>query len=125
MGAVARHHGRSAIGAIGIAGLWWGASIPWGLDPWHLIPFVAPAALIGLGTGWAVHATRPRAWTWRTSTRWAVGGGLFGAPLITLYIPLQGDLHPDRMLASFVWLAWVALVIGALTALARGFLKRG
>jgi hypothetical protein len=110
---------RQLMVLIGIGVLWWAASIPWGLPPWHLIPFVAPGALIGMGLGWAFHAGRPLLWTWRTATRWGLSGGVVIAPLITLYIPLQGDLHPDRMLASFVWLAWTPMILGAIVAFAR------
>ena len=105
--------------------LWWSASIPWELSPAHVIPFIAPAAILSLAIGWALHATTRNRWTWDISLRWITIGGMIGAPLLTLYIPLVGDLRPDRMLAHFVWLAWFAIGLGALMAIVGALASRG
>jgi hypothetical protein len=94
------------------------------MSPWHLLPFVAPGALMGMGASWARRVASRDTWTWDTAWRAGFTGGLLGAPLISLYIALQGDLRPDRMLAAFVWLAWGALIIGAADAAIRALLTR-
>ena len=111
---------RSTLGVVritaltlGVAILWFGASVPWGLPILDVLPFAAPGALIGLATGWMAHAATRWQWTWNAAKRSALFGAAVIAPILVFYVGIQGNLHPERLIVGFVRAAWLAFAIGA------------
>jgi hypothetical protein len=109
----ARRRVLHGLALLGIAVLWFGASLPWGLPVWHILPFAAPSALVGLATGWMAHAATRKTWTWGASGRSAAVGALVLSPLLVFYVGIEGNLRPERLTAGFVRAAWMALGVGA------------
>lgn len=110
-------------GAIGIAALWFFASEPWGFAIWEMLPFVAPGALLGLGAGWVSHAMKPDRWTWKSGRNSAVVGALVLPPIITVALVIVGA-RPERVLSSTVRAAWLALLVGAVWAIATWLMQK-
>lgn len=98
---------------LGVCALWLIASVPWGLPFWHVLPFAAPGALLGLATGWMAHAATQWTWTWHAARRSALFGALVLAPVLVFYIGIEGNLRAERLIAGFVRAAWMALACGA------------
>ena len=110
---------RAAAYVCAIAALWYGASVPWGMSMWHIIPFIAPGALLGLGAGWTAHAATRWHWTWRAAARSAVVGAMGVAPFLVFFVGIEGNVHPERLLLGFVRVAWLALAAGGMWAVIR------
>ena len=97
--------------------LWLISSEPWGLSIFQLIMFTAPGALLGMGAGWAAHATQPHAWNWSSARHSAAVGAIALPPVLAVILALDGSAAPQRLLVGFVYAAWVALFGGAVVAL--------
>jgi hypothetical protein len=102
-----------------LASVWLLSTEPWGLGAYQLLMFTAPGALLGLGAGWMAHASVQSAWTWKSARRAAVFGAIALPPFLAFIIALDGSARPQRLLVGFVYAAWVALISGAVVALAR------
>jgi hypothetical protein len=109
--------------AVGIGGLWYMASVPWGLDFSELVPFVAPGALLGVGAGWMSHAMKPDQWTWKAGRNAAIAGALALPPIITVGLALVGA-RPERVLSMSVRAAWLALIGGAIWSIGAWVIHR-
>jgi hypothetical protein len=112
-----------AIAAVFIPGLWFIASEPWGLSIWEMLPFTAPAALLGIGAGWMSHAMKPDRWTWKAGRNAAIVGALVLPPIMTVALALVGA-RPERVLTSTVRAAWLALLVGLVWAIATWLMHR-
>ncbi|MGH7679183.1 MAG: hypothetical protein ACRENU_11995 [Gemmatimonadaceae bacterium] len=103
----------------GVCALWWFAAEPWGLAAYQLLFFMAPGALLGLGTGWMTYASRQKAWSWRKARNAALAGGALLPPVLAFLVALDGNARPQSLLAGFVRAAWIAFGIGLVVAAAR------
>lgn len=122
----ARTVGRVAIlaGAIvGVGGLWYIASSPWGISAAELAPFIAPGALLGIGAAWVSYTWKRDQWTWIVTRNAAITGALVLPPIIAVGFALVGA-RPERVLSSTVRAAWLALAGGAVWGLGLWLLHR-
>jgi len=112
---------RITVSALGvsaiIAAIWLLSTEPWGLGVFQLAVFTAPGTLLGLGAAWMAHAASKETWTWQSARRAAVIGGTTLPPLLAFLVAVDGNSHPQALLAGFVYAAWIAIGAGALAAL--------
>jgi len=108
---------RALVTAAALLSLWLLSSEPWGLGFYQLVVFAAPGALLGLGAGWAAHATSQSEWTWTSARRAATFGAATLPPVLAFIVALNGSARPQRLLVGFVYAAWIALSGGAAVAL--------
>jgi hypothetical protein len=114
-----RYQFHAVVISAGLLAIWLLSSEPWGLRAYQLLAFTAPGALLGLGSGWMASAGHQSEWTWRAARKSAVLGAAVLPPFLAFFIAVNGNVQPQRLLAGFVYAAWIALFGGAAVAIVR------
>jgi len=108
-----------------VAFLWFIVTVPWGMPLTQLVVFLAPGALIGLGTSWAAFAFDHHGWNWKLARRHALLGALLLPPVLAFLVALDGNTRPPRLLAGFVRTAWLAFAMGVVIGVVRASSSAG
>ena len=114
-----RHTALALWGPPIIAAIWLLSTEPWGLGVFQLLMFTAPGALLGMGAGWMFHIGSRETWTWRAARRAALIGASTLPPVLAFLVAVDGNSHPQALLAGFVYAAWIALFAGGLAAIVQ------
>jgi len=115
---------RTLLGVFAALTIWVVATEPWGIGVYQLLVFMAPGALLGLGTGWMAYASARQSWSWHTSRTAALVGAILLPPVLAFLVALDGNARPHRLLAGFIRAAWLAFAVGLAVAAARAIRDR-
>ena len=109
-------HVLLALGSLVVAATWYAASAYLTDGALDLVPFTAPAAVIGLFVGWLSRLPSRQAFTWRTGLTSALTGMAILPPWICVAFVYLG-MTTAGSLILFVIGAWGAVASGLVLAL--------
>jgi hypothetical protein len=98
--------------------LWSLVTLPWGMWPWELLPFIAPGTVLGLSVAAIAAIVGPPPHR-RPAHEGAFSGALVLPPLIAFGIAYAGTHRSISPLVVFVGGAWLSLGTGVLIGLLR------